>query len=80
MFGRFFFAHCHFKIENNLLLGEITFSEKTKVSRMLNKQPKCKGFFGFFFVFFAKYRKISYWRIFAIIIASIWAHIFITEG
>ena len=45
MFGRFPFAHCHFKIENNLLLGEITFSEKTKVSRMLNKQPKCKGFF-----------------------------------
>ena len=32
MFGRFPFAHCHFKIENNLLLGEITFSEKTKVS------------------------------------------------
>ena len=45
MFGRFPFAHCHFKIENNLLLDEITFSEKTKVSRMLNKQPKCKGFF-----------------------------------
>ena len=75
MFGHFPFAHCHFKIENNLLLGEITFSEKNKVSRMLNKQPKCKGFF-----FFAKYRKISYWRIFAMIIASIWAHIFITEG
>ena len=52
MFGRFPFAHCHFKIENNLLLGEITFSEKTKVSRMLNKQPKCEGFFFFFFFFF----------------------------
>ena len=76
MFGRFPFAHGHFKIENNLLLGEITFSEKTKVSRMLNRPPKCKGFF----FFFAKYRKISNWRIFAIIIASIWAHIFITEG
>ena len=76
MFGRFPFAHCHFKIENNLLLGEITFSEKTKVSRMLNRQTKCKGFF---FFFFAKYRKISYWRIFAIIKASIWAHIFMTE-
>ena len=45
MFGRFPFAHCHFKIENNLLLGEITFSEKTKV----NKQPKCEGFYFFFF-------------------------------
>ena len=75
MFGRFPFAHCHFKIEKNLLLGEITFSEKTKVSRMLNKQPKCKGLF----FFFAKYRKISYWRIFAIIIGSIWAHISITK-
>ena len=51
MFGRFPFAHCHFKKENNLLLGEITFSEKTKVSRMLNKQPKCEGFFFFFFFF-----------------------------
>ena len=51
MFGRFPFAHCHFKIENNILLGEITFSEKTKVSRMLNKQPKCKGFFILFFIF-----------------------------
>ena len=51
MFGCFPFAHCHFKIENNLLLGEITFSEKTKVSRVLNKQPKCKGFFFFFFFF-----------------------------
>ena len=51
MFGRFPFAHCHFKIENNLLLGEITFSEKTKVSRMLNKQPKCKGFFFIYFFF-----------------------------
>ena len=79
MFGRFPFAHCPFKIENNLLLDEITFSEKTKVRRMLNKQPKLKGFF-FYYFFFAKYRKISYWRIFAIIIASIWAHIFITEG
>ena len=37
MFGRFPFAHCHFKIENNLLLGEIPFSEKTKVSTMLNQ-------------------------------------------
>ena len=52
MFGRFPFAHCHFKIENNLLLGEITFSEKTKVSRILNKQPKCKGFFFLFFFIF----------------------------
>ena len=51
MFGRFPFAHCHFKIENNILLGEITFSEKTKVSRMLNKQPKCKGFFILFYFF-----------------------------
>ena len=51
MFGRFPFAHYHFKIENNLLLGEITFSEKTKVSRMLNKQPKYKRFFFFFFFF-----------------------------
>ena len=50
MFGRFPFAHSHFKIENNLLLGEISFSEKTKVSRMLNKQPKCKGFFFAFFL------------------------------
>ena len=49
MFGRFPFALSHFKIENNLLLGEITFSEKTKVSRMLNKQPKCKGFFFYFY-------------------------------
>ena len=49
MFGRFPFAHSHFKIENNLLLGEITFSEKTKVSRFLNKQPKCKGFFFIFY-------------------------------
>ena len=78
MFGRFPLAHCHFKIKNNLLLGEITFSEKTKVSRMLNRQLKCKLLLFFFFL--AKYRKISYWRIFAIIKASIWAHIFITEG
>ena len=50
MFGRFPFAHCLFKIENNLLLGEITFSEKTKVSRMLNKQKiqNVKDFFFFF--------------------------------
>ena len=79
MFGGFPIAHCHFKIENNLLLGEITFSEKTKVSRMLKiNNQNVKDFFIFFI--FAKYKKISYWRIFAIIIASIWAHIFITEG
>ena len=51
MFARFPSAHCHFEKENNLLLGEITFSEKTKVSRLLNKQPKCKGFLFIFFFF-----------------------------
>ena len=51
MFGHSPFAYCHFKIKNNLLLGEITFSEKTKVSRMLNRQPKCKGFSLFLFFF-----------------------------
>ena len=79
MFGRFPFAHCHFKIENNLLLGEITFSEKNKVSRMLNKQPKCKAFFFFFFFFLQNTGKFLT-GIFAIIIASIWVHIFIAEG
>ena len=43
------------------------------------KQPKCIGK-KFELFFFEKYRKLSYRRIFANIIASIWAHIFITEG
>ena len=78
MLSRFPFVHCHFRIGNSLLLDEFTFLKKTKVCKMfINSQNVKEKKMNFFY---AKYRKISYWRIFANIIPSIWAHIFITEG
>ena len=78
MLSLFPFAHCHFRIGNSLLLDDFTFLKKTKVCKMFINSQNVKGK-NFDFFLCAKYRKISYWRIFANIIASIWAHIFITE-
>ena len=72
MLSRFPFAHCHFRIGNSLLLAEFTFLKKTKVCEMFINSQNVKEKKMIFFP--AKYRKISYWRIFANIIASIWAH------